>query len=134
MSCDSSAFDRVHHSSGVAQRESRGNGCVERFIRTLKEQLLWLTRFATVDELDVALRDFAHRYNNHWILGRLVYKTPAQHRRSFLVEGGVIYTQTCVNNGILYKPTQPTRIPEAPFLVSGSSLSRSRVSCVAPTG
>jgi len=67
-------------------RSPEGNGCVERFIRTLKEQLLWLTRFATVDELDVALRDFAHRYNNHWIIGRLGYKTPAQHRRSFLVE------------------------------------------------
>ena len=67
-------------------RSPEGNGCVARFIRTLKEQLLWLTRFATVDELDVALRDFAHRYNNHWIIGRLGYKTPAQHRRSFLVE------------------------------------------------
>ncbi len=67
-------------------RSPEGIRCVKRFIRTLKEQLLWLTRFATVDELDVALRDFAHRYNNHWILGRLGYKTPAQHRRSFLLE------------------------------------------------
>ena len=40
----------------------------------------------TVNELDAALRDFAHRYNNHWIIGRLGYKTPLQHRRSFLVE------------------------------------------------
>ena len=102
MSCDSSAFDRVHHSSGVAQRESRGNGCVERFIRTLKEQLLWLTRFASVEELHAALQEFADRFNNLWILGRLSYMTPAQHRRSFLVEGGVISSNTCVNNGILY--------------------------------
>ena len=67
-------------------RSPEGNGCFERFIRTLKEQLLWIKRFATVDELDRALKDFAHRYNNHWIIGRLRYKTPAQHRRSFLVE------------------------------------------------
>ena len=77
-------------------RSPEGNGCVERFIRTLKEQLLWLTRLATVDELDVALRDFAHRYNNHWILGRLGYKTPAQHRLSFLVEAA-LFIQTLVS-------------------------------------
>lgn len=29
-------------------REPEGNGCAERFMRTLKEQLLWLRRFATI--------------------------------------------------------------------------------------
>ena len=67
-------------------RSPEGNGCVERFIRTLKEQLLWLTRFASVEELHAALQEFADRFNNLWILGSLGYKTPAQHRRSFLVE------------------------------------------------
>ena len=52
----------------------------------LKEQLLWLTRFASVEELHSALQEFADRFNNLWILGRRGYKTPAQHRRSFLVE------------------------------------------------
>ena len=42
-----------------------GNECVERFTRTLKEQLLWLKRFAAFDELDRALKDFANRFNNH---------------------------------------------------------------------
>ncbi len=45
-------------------RQPEGNGCVERFIRTLKEQLLWLQRFRTVDELNQALRDFTRRFNN----------------------------------------------------------------------
>jgi transposase InsO family protein len=63
-----------------------GNGCVERFIRTLKEQLLWLTRFAGIEELHAALQEFVDRFNNLWILGRLGYKTPAQRRRRFLVE------------------------------------------------
>ena len=67
-------------------RSPEGNGCVERFIRTLKEQLLWLTRFASVEEPHAAWQEFADRFNNLWILGRLGYKTPAQHRRSFLVE------------------------------------------------
>ena len=67
-------------------RQPEGNGCVERFIRTLKEQLLWLHRFRTVEELNQALRDFARRFNNHWIIGRIGYRTPAAHRRSLLGE------------------------------------------------
>ena len=67
-------------------RQPEGNGCVERFIRTLKEQLLWLHRFRTVEELKQALRDFAKRFNNHWIIGRIGYRTPAAHRRILLGE------------------------------------------------
>ena len=67
-------------------RQPEGNGCVERFIRTLKEQLLWLRRFGTVAELDTALREFRDRFNQHWIIGRIGYRTPAQHRRELLVE------------------------------------------------
>jgi transposase InsO family protein len=67
-------------------RQPEGNGCVGRFIRTLKEQLLWLQRFRTVAELNRALRDFARRFNNHWIIGRIGYRTPAAHRRILLGE------------------------------------------------
>jgi transposase InsO family protein len=67
-------------------RQPEGNGCVERFIRTLKEQLLWLRRFGTVAELDTALREFRDRFNQHWIIGRIGYRTPAQHWRELLVE------------------------------------------------
>ena len=38
------------------------NGVAERFIRTLKENLLWVRRFATVVELVEALREFRRRY------------------------------------------------------------------------
>lgn len=62
-------------------REPQGNGCVERMVRTLKEQLLWLRRFATIDELNVALQDFLRLYNERWILERHGYLTPAQFRR-----------------------------------------------------
>ena len=39
-------------------REPEGNGCAERFIRTLKENLLWVRTFATVAELVEALGEF----------------------------------------------------------------------------
>ena len=62
-------------------REPEGNGCAERFIRLLKENLLWVKTFATIEELRQALIEFKHVYNEQWILLRHDYKTPAQVRR-----------------------------------------------------
>jgi transposase InsO family protein len=64
-------------------RQPEGNGCIERFFRTLKEQLLWVRPFRNLDELREALAEFRCRYNQHWILERLQYRTPAQARRDF---------------------------------------------------
>lgn len=63
-------------------REPEGNGCAERFIRTLKEQLLWIRSFDTVEELRLALLDFRDRYNREWLIERHGYQSPAaQHER-----------------------------------------------------
>ena len=65
-------------SSPAFVREPEGNGCAERFIRTLKENLLWVRRFNTVEELRLALIAFRQTYNRSWIIERHGYKTPAQ--------------------------------------------------------
>ena len=62
-------------------REPQGNGCAERFIGLLKENLLWVRTFATIEELRQALVEFKQQYNQHWILQRHGYKTPAQVRQ-----------------------------------------------------
>ena len=67
-------------------RQPEGNGCIERFFRTLKEQVLWVRRFRDLEELRAALIEFRDRYNNNWILERLNYRTPAQARRDFQLE------------------------------------------------
>jgi putative transposase len=67
-------------------RQPEGNGCIERFFRTLKEQLLWVRRFRDLDELRVALCEFRNRYNENWIIQRLGYRTPLQARRDFEVD------------------------------------------------
>lgn len=67
-------------SSPAFVREPEGNGCAERFIRVLKENLLWQRRFDTVDELRHALHAFKNAYNAGWILQRHGYRTPAQVR------------------------------------------------------
>ena len=67
-------------SSPAFVREPEGNGCAERFIRTLKENLLWLKTFDTVEELRLALHEFQRQYNETWLIGRHGYKAPAQVR------------------------------------------------------
>jgi putative transposase len=67
-------------SSPAFVREPEGNGCAERFIRTLKENLLWVRRFETIEELRLALIAFKRTYNQGWIIERHGYKTPAQVR------------------------------------------------------
>ena len=44
-------------------RQPEGNGVAERFIRTLKENLLWVRTFKTIEELRAELLAFARRYN-----------------------------------------------------------------------
>lgn len=67
-------------SSPAFVRSPEGNGCAERIIRTLKEQLLWVRNFRTVEELRLALLEWAALYNTRWLIGRHGYKTPAQMR------------------------------------------------------
>jgi putative transposase len=71
-------------SSPAFVREPEGNGCVERFIRTLKENLLWVRRFDTLEELRLALLAFQATYNQTWIVERHGYQTPAAIRAAQL--------------------------------------------------
>ena len=71
-------------SSPAFVREPEGNGCVERFIRTLKENLLWVRRFDTIEELRQALHAFKDTYNRTWIVERHGYQTPAAVRAAQL--------------------------------------------------
>lgn len=59
---------------------AEGNGVAERFIRTLKENSLWVRTFATVAELVEALREFKRRYNGPWLIERHGFRTPSQAR------------------------------------------------------
>jgi transposase InsO family protein len=65
-------------------REPEGNGVAERFIRTLKENLLWVRTFSTIEELRTALSEFARHYNRTWLVARHGYNTPDQVRAAQL--------------------------------------------------
>ena len=64
--------------------EPETNGCVEKFIQTLKEQVLWIERFDSFEQLRQAVRDFARLYNREWLLERHGYRTPNEARELLL--------------------------------------------------
>lgn len=72
-------------SSPAFVRQPEGNGCIERFFRTLKEQLLWVRHFSTIEDLRHALLAFKETYNREWLIARLGYRSPAQMRQAFAV-------------------------------------------------
>lgn len=77
--------DEIHflgiESSPAFVRAPEGNGVAERFIKTLKEQLLWVKSFRTIEELRLALQEFRRTYNERWLVERHGHRTPAEIRR-----------------------------------------------------
>jgi putative transposase len=71
-------------SSPAFVRAPEGNGCAERFIRTLKENLLWVRTFATVEELRQALLAFRKTYNSTWLIERHGFRPPTAIRNAQL--------------------------------------------------
>lgn len=67
-------------SSPAFVRQPEGNGVAERLIRTLKENLLWVHGFDTIEALRQGLLDFAALYNARWLRERHGHKTPNQIR------------------------------------------------------
>ncbi len=69
-------------SSGISTyvRQPEGNGVAERTIHMLKEQLIWVRFFATVEELQLGLATCAAQYNNAWLRQRHGHQTPNQIR------------------------------------------------------
>src|SRR4051812_42589117 len=85
----SDAFQKELGFLGIASspafvRAPEGNGCAERFIRTLKENLLWVRTFDTVEELRQARLDFRESYNTTWLIERHGFQTPAAVRQNQL--------------------------------------------------
>jgi transposase InsO family protein len=64
--------------------EPETNGCVEKFIQTLKEQVLWIERFETLEQLRWAVRAFARTYNREWLIERHDYRSPLEAREQLL--------------------------------------------------
>lgn len=64
----------------VAQPQT--NGVAERFNRTLKEQAIYGRVFRNIEEVRRAVGEFVERYNAHWRLEKLGFRTPREARQA----------------------------------------------------
>ena len=64
--------------------EPETNGVIERFHRTLKEQIIHGRTYQNLSQLRAAIATFIHQYNHHWRLEKLRYQSPIQARLAFL--------------------------------------------------
>lgn len=70
---------RLHHTFAPVGRPT-GNAVVERFIRTLKEELIWLRDWDSADELRAAIATWLHHYLHHRPHQALKWQTPIERR------------------------------------------------------
>jgi len=70
-------------SSPAFLRQPEGNGYIERFFRTRKEQRLWVQHVTDVEDLQQALRTFKETYHQQWLIERRGFRAPAVVRRAF---------------------------------------------------
>lgn len=59
-------------------RSPESNGMIERFHRTIEEQLFALNDFEDIDEADLAIKEFIDLYNEKWMIERLNYFSPKE--------------------------------------------------------
>jgi len=54
------------------------NGVVERFNKTLKEQIIYGRTYRNINELRDAVTVFMEKYNQHWLVEKLGFRSPKQ--------------------------------------------------------
>ena len=67
-------------------QEPQTNGVVERFNRTLKEQVIYGRSFQNIDEVRNAVLEFRCTYNRSWRLAKLGFMTPFEARKNYEAE------------------------------------------------
>ena len=72
----------IHPSFGFLT-EPETNGVVERWNRTLKEQVIYGRVFENLADVRAAVAEFVERYNQRWRLEKLAYQTPLEAREEY---------------------------------------------------
>jgi len=64
-------------------RSPQCNGIIERFHRTLEEQVLQTETFSSFEEAYNSINQFINDYNTDWIFHRLEYCSPVEYREKY---------------------------------------------------
>jgi putative transposase len=76
------------HQAFTSYNNPKGNADTERFMRTLKEECLWLREWTCPFELITALEAWIMAYNEQYLHSALGYKTPKQVERDYYSSPG----------------------------------------------
>lgn len=71
------------HQAFTSYNNPKGNADTERFMRTLKEECLWLQEWTCPFALAHALRMWSDDYNEHYLHSALGYQAPRQFERAY---------------------------------------------------
>lgn len=66
-------------------RLTEDGGCIERFLRLVKEPILWVRYFLNAEELRLALLELIELYHERWLIERHGHRSPAAVRREHLL-------------------------------------------------
>ena len=86
---DSKAFGRELLFLGIRKSSAfvrcpECNGIIERFHRTLKEQLVNIYSIGDLENVKENVKEFVDRYNEHWFLHRLGLQSPREYRQNYI--------------------------------------------------
>jgi putative transposase len=76
------------HQAFTSYGNPKGNADTERFIRTLKEECLWLREWTCPFQLMSAFIDWIDHYNEHYLHSALGYKSPRRFEQDYLNRHG----------------------------------------------
>jgi len=71
------------HQAFTSYGNPKGNADTERFMRTMKEECLWLTEWTSYNELVKDLENWIEYYNGQYLHSALGYKPPRQFETEF---------------------------------------------------
>ena len=76
-------FLGVEYSPALVRSPER-NGIIERFHRTLHEQIFHQTNFENLDQAEIIIGGFVRNYNENWLLHRLGLCLPIEYKTDYL--------------------------------------------------
>lgn len=73
----------------------KGNADTERMMRTMKEELIWLREWSSVDDLTAALSSWIEHYNDSYLHSALGYRTPNQAEETYNLTTRTLLKTAC---------------------------------------
>lgn len=67
----------------TAYNNPKGNADIERFMRTMKEECLWLQEWTGLNHVETEVKQWINEYNNRYLHSTLNYTPPAQFEQHY---------------------------------------------------